>query len=174
MGWLVEAKVSCIVHHRSVQLILAYSWAKTALLAAGKGRGGMFLFLLFLHFHSFSPFVPVPLPTDTGLQLGKACYPCSSKGIEGIFYFYCFFTFISVPLSSLSLSFISSTISFLPLSGRQHKMTHKGWRVNKPKHNQISLSSPLLSLFSLSLGDDTKWPTRVDVLLNPNTINDET
>ena len=34
-------------------------------------------------------------------------------------------------------------------------------------------ASPLLSLhslFSLSLGDDTKWPTRVDVSLNPNTI----
>ena len=33
-----------------------------------------------------------------------------------------------------------------------------------------SLSSPLLSLlslFSLSLGDDAKWPTRVDVSLNP-------
>ena len=29
----------------------------------------------------------------------------------------------------------------------------------------------LLSLFSLSLGDDTKWPSRVDVSLNPNTIN---
>ena len=28
----------------------------------------------------------------------------------------------------------------------------------------------LLSLFSLSLGDDTKWPTRVDVSLNPNSI----
>ena len=35
---------------------------------------------------------------------------------------------IPVPLSSQSLSFISSTISsifFLSLSGRQHKMTHK-------------------------------------------------
>ena len=35
------------------------------------------------------------------------------------------------------------------------------------------LSSPLLSLlslFSLSLGDDTKWPTRADVSLNTNTI----
>ena len=34
-----------------------------------------------------------------------------------------------VPLSSLSLSFISSTlssISFLPFSGRRHKMTLKG------------------------------------------------
>ena len=37
-----------------------------------------------------------------------------------------------------------------------------------------SLSYPLLSLlslFSLSLGDDTKWPTRVDMLLKLNTIN---
>ena len=72
-----------------VQLILAYSWARPAILVAGKGGGGSF-------------------------------------------YFYCFFTFISVPLSSLSLYFISftiSSISFLPFSGRWHKMTHKGWRV---------------------------------------------
>ena len=36
-----------------------------------------------------------------------------------------------------------------------------------------SLSSllPLLSLFSLCLGDDTKWPTRVELSLNPNTIS---
>ena len=33
-----------------------------------------------------------------------------------------------------------------------------------------SLLSHFLSLFYLSLGDDTKWPTRVDVSLNPNTI----
>ena len=32
------------------------------------------------------------------------------------FYFFCFFTFI--PVYSLFLSFISSTISFLPFSGR--------------------------------------------------------
>ena len=32
-----------------VQLILAYSWARPAILVAGNGRGGMFLFLLFLH-----------------------------------------------------------------------------------------------------------------------------
>ena len=47
--------------HRGVQLILAYSWARPAILVAGKGRGGMFLFLLFLHFHSCSSFFPVPL-----------------------------------------------------------------------------------------------------------------
>ena len=51
--WLGEAKESCILHHRGVQVIFAYSWAKSAILAAGKGRGGMFLFLLFLHFHSY-------------------------------------------------------------------------------------------------------------------------
>ena len=61
---------SCILCHWGVQLILAYRWAKSAILVAGKGRGGMFLFLLFLHLHSF-------------------------------------------PLSSLSLSFISPTISSL-------------------------------------------------------------
>ena len=43
------------------RLILVYSWAKRAVLAAGKGRGGMFLFLLFLYFHSFSSFIPVTL-----------------------------------------------------------------------------------------------------------------
>ena len=32
----------------------------------------------------------------------------------------------------------------------------------------------ILSLFSLSLGDDTKWPTRADVSLNPNSIKSVT
>ena len=93
VGW---CEVSCILRHRGVQLILAYSWARPAILVTGKGRGGCF-------------------------------------------YFFCFFTFIPAPLSSLYLSFISSTISyisFLPFSGRRHKMTHKGWRVVKPQHNQ--------------------------------------
>ena len=60
-GWSGGAKVLCILHHRGVQLILAYSWARPAILVAGKGRGGMFLFLLFLHFHSCSSFFPVPV-----------------------------------------------------------------------------------------------------------------
>ena len=37
-GWSGGAKVSCILCHRGVQLILAYSWAKPAILVAGKGR----------------------------------------------------------------------------------------------------------------------------------------
>ena len=50
-----------ILHHWGVQLILAYSWARPAILVVGKGRGGMFLFLLFLQFHSCSSCFPVPL-----------------------------------------------------------------------------------------------------------------
>ena len=60
-GWSGGAKVLCILHHWCVQLIVAYSWARPAILVVGKGRGGMFLFLLFLHFHSCSSFFPVPL-----------------------------------------------------------------------------------------------------------------
>ena len=57
-GWCEK---SCILCHRDVQLILAYSWARPAILVAGKGREVMFLFLLFLHFHSCSSFFPVTL-----------------------------------------------------------------------------------------------------------------
>ena len=35
--WSGGAKVSCILCHRGVQLILAYSWARPAILVAGKG-----------------------------------------------------------------------------------------------------------------------------------------
>ena len=45
----------------------------------------------------------------------------AGKGRGGMFLFFCFFTFIPVPLSSLSLSFISTTMSsifFLLFSGR--------------------------------------------------------
>ena len=44
-----------------VHLILAYSWARLAILVAGKCSWGMFLFHLFLHFHSCSSFFSVPL-----------------------------------------------------------------------------------------------------------------
>ena len=78
MGWSGGAKVSCILRHRGVQLILAYSWARPAILVAGKDRWGIF-------------------------------FISSVSSLSFLF------------LSSLSLSFISSTISsitFLPFSGR--------------------------------------------------------
>ena len=61
LGWSGGAKVSCILRHWGVQLIRVYSWARPAILVAGKGRGGMYLFRLFLHFHSCSSFFTVPL-----------------------------------------------------------------------------------------------------------------
>ena len=36
-GWSGVAKVSCILHYQWVQLILAYSWARLAILVADKG-----------------------------------------------------------------------------------------------------------------------------------------
>ena len=44
----------CILHHKGIQLRLAYSWARPAIFIADKSRWGVFLFLLFLHFHSCS------------------------------------------------------------------------------------------------------------------------
>ena len=38
-GKLGVAKVSCILRHLGVQLILAYSWARPDILVAGKDRG---------------------------------------------------------------------------------------------------------------------------------------
>ena len=38
VGWLGETKVSCSFCHRGAKLILAYFWARPAVLAAGKGR----------------------------------------------------------------------------------------------------------------------------------------
>ena len=58
--WLGVTKVSSIFCYRGVQLILAFSWARLAILVAGNGRGECFLFLLFLPFHSYSSFFPVP------------------------------------------------------------------------------------------------------------------
>ena len=38
-GWPGVAMVSCILRHWGVQLILAYSWARPAIIVAGKGTG---------------------------------------------------------------------------------------------------------------------------------------
>ena len=61
----------------------------------------------------------------------------ANRGPWASCYFFCFFTFIPDPLSSLaSLSSpLPPILSFLPFSGRQHKMIHKGWHVVKPQHS---------------------------------------
>ena len=67
------------------------------------------------------------LPTDIGYSWAMPAILVAGKGRGGIFFISSvFFTLIPVPLSSLSLSFISSTvssISFLSFSGKGHKMT---------------------------------------------------
>ena len=55
-GWSGGAKVSCILSHRGVQLILVYSWARPAILLAGKGRGGECFYFFY-----FFTFIPIPL-----------------------------------------------------------------------------------------------------------------
>ena len=69
--------MSCILSHRGVQLILAYSWAGPAIFVAGKGRGNVFissvsslLFLvLFLPCPSLSSLLPCVL-SPFSLSLG--------------------------------------------------------------------------------------------------------
>ena len=51
LGWSGVVKLSCILRHRDVQLILAYSWARFGILVAGEGRGGeCFYFFCFFTF----------------------------------------------------------------------------------------------------------------------------
>ena len=68
-------------------------------------------------------------PTFIGLHWARPAVLVAGKGRGECFYIFRFFTFIPFPLSSLFLSFVSSTVfsfSFLPFSGRRHKMTDKG------------------------------------------------
>ena len=79
------------------------------------------------------------VPSWYWLTVGQRLLPLMQIRVEGqCFIYFLLFFFISVS----SLSFI---LLFLPCP---------------------SPSSPLLSLFSFSLGGDTKWPTMIDVSLN--------
>ena len=102
------------------------------------------------------------------LPVGQGLLSLKQVRVEGeCFYFFCFFTFTPVSLSSLSLSFISTTISSFPFSGRRHKMTHKGWRVVKPKHNKSinqSINSTVTSIFPYQ--GSPKWRTATAFISN--------
>ena len=105
-GWGL-AKVSGILRHRGVQLILASSWARPAILLVGKAEGECFI---------------SSVPSLSFLFLFLLC-PALSPPVLHVYLFYLF-----------------------PFSGKRHKMTHKGWRVDKPKSNP--LSSPSISFIS--------------------------
>ena len=74
------------------------------------------------------------------LTVGQGLLSLQQVRVEGGFFFSSASSLSFIFLFLLVLSFISSTvssISLLPFSGRWHKMTHKGWRVIKPQHNQL-------------------------------------
>ena len=74
-------KMSCILHHRGIQLRLAYSWARPSILVAGKDREGMFLFLLFLHFNSCSlSSLSLSLPLSVLCTFSGRLHKMSHKG----------------------------------------------------------------------------------------------
>ena len=77
--WLDEAKVSSSVCHRVVQLILAYSWARPAVLAIGKGRGGMMLFNSVPSLSVISLFLPYPSLSCSLLSLVSLLLPFSGR-----------------------------------------------------------------------------------------------
>ena len=54
------AKVSCILRQRVGQLIFAYSWARLAILATGKGRGGNVFISSVSSLSSLFFFLPCP------------------------------------------------------------------------------------------------------------------
>ena len=67
--WSGGAKVLCILHHRGVQLILAYSWARPAVLVVGKGRGGMFFISSVSSLSFLFLFLPCPSLSSPLLSL---------------------------------------------------------------------------------------------------------
>ena len=82
--WSGVAKASCIICHGGVQLILAYSWARLAILVAGKGRmflissvsslSFLFLFLSFPLFHLlYYLFSPLLWETTQNDPQGLTC-----------------------------------------------------------------------------------------------------
>ena len=81
-GWLGGAKMSCILGHRGVQQILAYSWARPAILVAGKGKGasgGGDVYISFVSSLSFRCLFP-PCPSLSSLLLSLLSFFSHSLG----------------------------------------------------------------------------------------------
>ena len=71
--------VSCILRYRGVQLILAYSWARPAILEADKGRGEMFLFFFFFSSLSFIFLSPLSLSHISSTIFSISFLPFSGR-----------------------------------------------------------------------------------------------
>ena len=99
----------------------------------------------------------VQIPTHSIINL------VVGKGRGGMFLFLLFLHFHSCssffPVPLFHLLYSLSPISFLPFSGRRHKMTLKGWHVVKPQHNQSIINKDMV---------DNLTQTRVFTLLFPS------
>ena len=69
LGVVGVAKVSGILRHRGVQLILASIWARPAILVAGKGRGGNVFISSFFSLSFLFLFLPCPSHSSRLLSL---------------------------------------------------------------------------------------------------------
>ena len=71
------------------------------------------------------------------LTFGQSLLSLQQVRVEGeCFYFFCFFTVIHFPFSPVPLFHLLYHLFYLFFAGRRDKMTHQGWRVVKPQHNQ--------------------------------------
>ena len=128
-------KVSCILRHQVVQLILAYSWARPAILVAGKSGGGIFLFLLFLHFHVCFSFFPIPL-------------------FHLYYLFYLFSTFLwemtqNDPQVDVSLNPNTINQTVHHVSTRSDENCWRSYPGNKRQKSEKSLKNVILSKFGV-------------------------
>ena len=94
-------------------------------------------------------------PTDIGLQLARPAILLAGKGRMLLFLLFLHFrscsSFFHVTSSTIS------SIYFL-LCTKRHKMTHKSWRVVKPKHNHSIVYDKLKGHFSLWLSSNLQKP----------------
>ena len=92
----------------------------------------------------------------------------AGKGRGGMFLFLMYLHFHSSSSFFPSISFIYLFyFSFLPFSGRRHKMTHKGWCVVKPRHNENTTKFIQHRLNLENFGEDWICPEDLVTSLAP-------
>ena len=106
-------------------------------------------------------------PNELAYSWARPAILVTGKSRGGMFWFllflhfhYCFSFF---PLFHL---LYYSSISFLPFSGRRHKMTHNGWCVVKPQHNQSIISLKGHYFYNLFIFTRTQGLAKLSFSLN--------
>ena len=180
LGWLGEEKMSCILRHCGIHLILAYSWA-SCYFAAGKEKLSCILHHCGVHLIlAYSWARPAILqqvrqscrvqlvvyltllwcPPDIGLQLGKACYFAAGKAKLSCILRHCGGLQLGKACFFAAVKKCRGGMFLILLFLHFHSFSFVS-----------CLSSTISSISLLPFEDHTKWPTRVDMSLNPNSIN---